>query len=128
MLKTIKIIFEDENQQVIVKGEAHDVLNAEGELQRLARAYMKNLEDKKRIDPRCTCGDTESEHIDSEAQCVIVDCGCKEFESRDDTINENGEDHDICPNCKKATPCSDCDNCAYCGTDGSRNEINEKVL
>ena len=50
-LTKIKIIFEDENEQVIVQGEAPDVLYAEGELQILARAYMKKLEEADRVIP-----------------------------------------------------------------------------
>ena len=42
-LKKIKIIFEDEDDQIIVQGEANDVLNAEGEIERLARFYQRML-------------------------------------------------------------------------------------
>lgn len=28
----------------------------------------------------CRCGDTESQHVDGCEQCVIHECGCKEFE------------------------------------------------
>ena len=28
----------------------------------------------------CTCGDTESQHVDNCEQCVVPECGCKEFE------------------------------------------------
>lgn len=31
----------------------------------------------------CTCGHAEDNHIDNEAQCFIVGCGCKEFELKD---------------------------------------------
>lgn len=37
------------------------------------------------IDKNCICGDTESQHIDNCEQCVIPECGCKEFE--EDELN-----------------------------------------
>ena len=42
-LKTIRIIFESEDGERIIQGTARDVLNAEGELQRLARAWQRML-------------------------------------------------------------------------------------
>lgn len=43
MLKTIQIKFLDDNDEVILKGSALSVLDAEGELERLARAYQNEL-------------------------------------------------------------------------------------
>lgn len=38
-------------------------------------------------DAVCTCGDLAGEHVDGEGACVIVDCGCKEFNNpKEDTI------------------------------------------
>lgn len=31
----------------------------------------------------CECGDMESQHIDSGEQCVIPECGCREFEEQE---------------------------------------------
>lgn len=31
--------------------------------------------------PDCVCGDEVGMHIDNEDQCVVVDCGCKEYEA-----------------------------------------------
>lgn len=39
----IKIL--NDNDEVLIKGEAKDFINAEGELERLARAWHKNIED-----------------------------------------------------------------------------------
>ncbi len=38
----------------------------------------------------CTCGDTEMQHIDGCEQCVVSDCGCREFseDEIDDAIEE----------------------------------------
>lgn len=30
-------------------------------------------------DPVCECGDLSSQHVDGCEQCVIPECGCKEF-------------------------------------------------
>ena len=50
-LAKIKILLLDENDEVILQGEAADVLNAEGELQSLARAYQRNYsEDGDRVE------------------------------------------------------------------------------
>lgn len=37
-----------------------------------------------KTEDKCICGDFESEHIDNEAQCFIIGCGCKEFESAEE--------------------------------------------
>lgn len=39
----------------------------------------------------CTCGDTESQHIDGSEQCAIVDCDCKEFE--EETMDDADEEY-----------------------------------
>jgi hypothetical protein len=30
-------------------------------------------------DPMCECGDPSSQHVDGCEQCVIPECGCREF-------------------------------------------------
>jgi len=40
----------------------------------------------------CTCGDSESQHIDGEAQCVVPECGCKEFELKGEFDKEDFSD------------------------------------
>lgn len=45
----------------------------------------------------CTCGDEESLHIDNSDQCVMIDCGCTEFEEV----------------------------CEFCGGDGVKREVEE---
>lgn len=30
-------------------------------------------------DEMCECGDTSSQHVDGCEQCVVPECGCKEF-------------------------------------------------
>jgi len=37
-------------------------------------------------DPRCICGDLESEHVDAKEQCVILECGCKEFTNEEQEL------------------------------------------
>lgn len=32
----------------------------------------------------CTCGDSENMHVDGIEQCANGDCGCNEFEDKDD--------------------------------------------
>lgn len=32
----------------------------------------------------CECGDEEMQHIDAMEQCVIPECGCKEFTEKYD--------------------------------------------
>lgn len=32
----------------------------------------------------CKCGDTEDQHIDNMEQCVISECGCQEFEEKEE--------------------------------------------
>lgn len=34
---------------------------------------------------KCTCGDEEELHVDNCEQCVVPECGCKEFESEEPT-------------------------------------------
>lgn len=29
---------------------------------------------------KCTCGDLLDEHVQGEEQCVVIGCGCREFE------------------------------------------------
>lgn len=47
--------------------------------------------DKMKTENKCTCGDLENEHIDNEAQCFIIGCGCKEFESAEDETMKKEE-------------------------------------
>lgn len=44
---------------------------------------MINLQERKQM---CVCGDTEDEHVDGCEQCIISECGCKEFELEEETI------------------------------------------
>lgn len=39
---------------------------------------MENKKDW--YDKICVCGDLASEHVDGCEQCIIPDCGCKEFQ------------------------------------------------
>ena len=47
----------------------------------------------------CTCGDTEEQHIDGEAQCAVPECGCKEFEPH----------YCVCRKCDEITACAHSD-------------------
>jgi len=65
----------------------------------------------------CQCGDTEMQHVDGCEQCIIPECGCKEFEeiscgSCNDTgvieIMGDGENFEVdvigkkpCPECRE---------------------------
>ena len=42
--------------------------------------------EKELEDPICTCGDPSSMHIDGCEQCFNGDCGCREFEEREEEI------------------------------------------
>ena len=32
----------------------------------------------------CVCGDTDEMHVDGQEQCFIPECGCKEFEEKEE--------------------------------------------
>lgn len=38
----------------------------------------------------CECGDSENMHIDNMEQCFNGDCGCKEFEEREEATDLEG--------------------------------------
>lgn len=49
----------------------------------------------------CSCGDTENVHVDNMEQCVIPECGCKEFE-------------EVCGTCRG----ENIEGCSMCDVDG----------
>lgn len=47
-------------------------------------------------DPMCECGDASSLHVDGCEQCVIPECGCREFEE-EATKEELAADREFSP-------------------------------
>ncbi len=53
-------------------------------------------------DKICVCGDPESMHVDGCEQCFNGDCGCKEFEEKEEKVemdddSDNKEDNGNLP-------------------------------
>lgn len=62
---------------------------------------MEQPELKLDTEMMCECGDTASQHVDGCEQCVVPECGCKEFSEAEqeapepdaDLINETFMEH-----------------------------------
>lgn len=50
------------------------------ESQKISEDMLRLVKDALNPEIKCTCGDTEEQHVDGCEQCVVPECGCKEFE------------------------------------------------